>query len=58
MVKYCQVNKDDKNVGTVSEGVFSGRDFPSVKLFMCVVVKGKSPDRTCFEVLPCYKLTC
>ena len=34
MVKLCRINKDDKNVGTMSEGVFSGRDFPFVKLLV------------------------
>ena len=47
MVKLCRVNKDDKNVGTVSEGVFSGRDFPSVKLQACVVMNGECLTRAC-----------
>ena len=47
MVKLCRINKDDKNVGTVSEGVFSGRDFPSVKLWACMVINGESLARAC-----------
>ena len=46
MVKLCRVNKDDKNVGTVSEGVFSGRDILSVRLLACVLIIGKSLART------------
>ena len=47
MVKLCRVNKDDKNVGTMSEGVFSGRDFPSFQLWASVVRNGKSLARAC-----------
>ena len=47
MVKLCRVNKDDKNVGTVSEGVFSGRDFLSVKVSTCDVVIGETLAEAC-----------
>ena len=47
VVKLCWVNKDDKNVGTVSEGVFSGREFPSVKLSVWVAINGEILSRTC-----------
>ena len=46
MVKLCQINKDDKNVGTVSEEVFSGSDFPSVILWSCMAVNDELPGRT------------
>ena len=47
VVNLCRVNKDDKNVGTVSEGVFTGRDFPSVKMLICMVINSNSLARTC-----------
>ena len=47
VVKLCQVNKDEKNVGTVSEGMFSGRYFPSVKLSVGVIIFGESLAGTC-----------
>ena len=38
-VVFCglhrRVNKDDENVGTVSEGMFARRDFPS-DMLLCV----------------------
>ena len=42
VVKLCRINKDDKNVGTVGEGVFSRRDFPSVKQWAGMVINSKS----------------
>ena len=50
MVKLCQINKDDKNIGTVSEGVFSGRDFLSVKLWAQMVTNSDSAARACHIV--------
>ena len=40
-------NKDDKNVGTVSERVFAGRDSPSVKKSVFVKVHYGTLSRTC-----------
>ena len=49
VVKSCRLNKDYKNVGTVSEGVSSWRDFPSVKLSVCVVINGEFLVRTNYK---------